>query len=52
MAVGISGVLGASFHWLLVPGPAGTGIDRSNLVDGEEVGQWAMWAVFILLGAS
>ena len=48
--LGISGVLGASFHWLLVPGPAGNGIDPTFADFGEEVGQWAMYGL-ILLGA-
>ena len=48
--LGISGVLGASFNWLLVPGPAGNGIDPTFADFGEEVGQWAMYGL-ILLGA-
>lgn len=50
--LGVFGVLGASFHWLLVPGPAGNGIDPTFADFGEEVGQWAMYGLILLGGIS
>lgn len=46
--LGIFGLVGASFHWLLVPGPAGNGIDPSFAEVGEESGQWAMYGLLLL----
>jgi predicted ferric reductase len=46
--LGIFGLVGASFHWLLVPGPAGNGIDPQFADMGEEMGQWAMYALLLL----
>ena len=46
--LGIAGLVGASFHWLLVPGPAGNGIDPQFADFGEEVGQWAMYGLLVL----
>lgn len=46
--LGIFGLVGASFHWLLVPGPAGNGIDPSFAEFGEELGQWAMYGLLLL----
>lgn len=46
--LGIAGLVGASFHWLLVPGPAGNGIDPQFADFGEEIGQWAMYGLLVL----
>jgi len=46
--LGILGLLGASFHWLLVPGPAGSGMNPSFAEFGEEVGQWAVYGLLLL----
>lgn len=46
--LGIFGLVGASFHWLLVPGPAGNGIDPTLAEVGEETGQWAMYGLLLL----
>tara|TARA_Y100001956_G_scaffold77579_1_gene88196 strand:- start:1951 stop:3189 length:1239 start_codon:yes stop_codon:yes gene_type:complete len=50
--LGIFGLLGASFHWMLVPGPAGNGIDPIIAEVGEESGQWAMYGLLLLGGVS
>lgn len=50
--LGIWGLLGASFHWLLVPGPAGNGIDPQFAEVGEELGQFAMYALLLIGGVS
>jgi len=49
---GILGLVGACFHWLLVPGPAGNAVDPAFTEIGEEIGQWAMYALLILGGVS
>jgi len=49
--LGIVGLLGASFHWLLVPGPAESGMNPVFAEFGEEVGQWAVYGL-LLLGVS
>ena len=50
--LGITGLIGASFHWLLVPGPAGNGIDPQLADIGEELGQFAMYGLLLLGGIS
>ena len=50
--LGIFGLLGASFHWMLVPGPAGNALDPQFAEMGEEVGQWAMYGLLLLGGVS
>lgn len=50
--LGIFGLLGASFHWLLVPGPAGNISDPQFADFGEEVGQLAMYGLLLLGGVS
>ncbi|NOH96671.1 ferredoxin reductase family protein [Vibrio sp. 99-70-13A1] len=50
--LGIFGLLGASFHWMLVPGPAGNALDPQFAEMGEEIGQWAMYGLLLLGGVS
>jgi len=50
--LGISGLLGACFHWMLVPGPAGNGISPQFAAIGEEVGEFAMYGLLLLAAVS
>lgn len=50
--LGIFGLLGALFHWLLVPGPAGNSTNIVFTEFGEEVGQWAVYGLLVIGGAS
>lgn len=46
--LGIFGLVGACFHWILVPGPAGNAASPEFAEIGEEIGQWAMYALLLL----
>ncbi|WP_114765732.1 ferredoxin reductase family protein [Vibrio rhodolitus] len=50
--LGIAGLLGASFHWLLVPGPAGNSAFPAFTEFGEEMGQWAVYGLLLIGGVS
>ncbi|GAA5316254.1 MAG: ferric reductase-like transmembrane domain-containing protein [Candidatus Pelagadaptatus aseana] len=46
--LGISGLLGASLHWALVPGPAGGDVIPAIAESGEEMGEVAMYLLLLL----
>lgn len=46
--LGLTGILGACLHWLLVPGPAGGDVIPVVAWTGEEMGELAMYLLLVL----